>query len=91
MLFLVEFIFAVIAFVMVLLFMRKQPPTPASKGSEATKTAFKQAIKSVFYDQSFRLLFIGFVLFYGSLLTFSSIGNFLFKPYGYTDVPLLLT
>ncbi len=75
--------------VLVLVFMRTKPPTPASKGSEAEKTPFKQAMKTVFLDRSFRLLLTGFVFFYGSLLTFSSIGNFLFKPYGYTDVHML--
>ena len=68
--------------------MKARPPTPSSRGSQSAKTPFKQSVKDLFRDGSFRLLFTGFVVFYGTLLTFAAITNFLFKPYGFTDVRL---
>lgn len=47
-------------------------------------------MKTLFKDVQFRKLFAGFVFFYGTLLTFAAIVNFLFKPYGFSDVNMTI-
>lgn len=68
------------------LFLKKQPPTPASLGSETEKTPFKKSLKELVRNVEFIKLGLGFIFFYGVLNTFASVCNFIFRPFGFSDV-----
>lgn len=68
--------------------MKKEPPTPPSIGAEQQKTDLKESFKIFKKNRNLWKYFAGFVIIYGTLLSFSSTVNMQMKPYNYSDIQI---
>jgi len=55
-------------------------------GGLIKKMPFKDSAVALAKNVNFVLLFFGFTFYYGPLATLSSLLNFLFKPFLFTDI-----
>ena len=79
---------AAICFILVHVFMRKSPPTPPSIGAQQQKTSLKESLLLIKRNPKLWLFFGGYILLYGTCLSFIATSDLFFKPYGFEDIQI---
>ena len=71
---------------MVMIFMRKYPPTPPSAGAESEKLDVLKSFEVIKNDKNLWKFFSAYIILYGTLLSSGSTSNLLLKPYEFKDI-----